>query len=42
MIEGTYRTANISGVADLDAIEIHDFFTITEYTTLEHFGIIVP
>jgi len=41
-IEDAYRRANISGVADLDAIETHDCFTITEYVALEHFGITAP
>ena len=41
-IEDAYKRANISGVADLDAIETHDCFTITEYIALEHFGITAP
>ena len=41
-IEDAYRRANISGIADLDAIETHDCFTITEYIALEHFGITAP
>ena len=41
-IEDAYRRANISGIADLDAIETHDCFTITEYVALEHFGITAP
>ena len=41
-IEDAYRRANISGVEDLDAIETHDCFTITEYVALEHFGITAP
>jgi len=41
-IEDAYRRANISGVADLDVIETHDCFTITEYVALEHFGITAP
>ena len=41
-IEDAYRRANIAGVADLDAIETHDCFTITEYVALEHFGITAP
>ncbi|MEM1119079.1 MAG: acetyl-CoA acetyltransferase [Bacteroidota bacterium] len=38
-IEDAYKRANISGVSDLDAIETHDCFTITEYVALEHFGL---
>lgn len=41
-IEDAYRRANISGVADLDAIETHDCFTVTEYVAIEHFGITAP
>ena len=41
-IEDAYRRANIAGIADLDAIETHDCFTITEYVALEHFGITAP
>lgn len=41
-IEDAYKRANISGPNDLDAIETHDCFTITEYVALEHFGITKP
>lgn len=41
-ITDAYKRANISGVAELDAIETHDCFTITEYVALEHFGITAP
>lgn len=41
-VEDAYRRANIAGVEDLDAIETHDCFTITEYVALEHFGISAP
>ena len=41
-IEDAYRRANIANVADLDAIETHDCFTITEYVAIEHFGMTAP
>jgi len=41
-IEDAYRRADITGPDDLDAIETHDCFTITEYSAIEHFGITEP
>ena len=41
-ITDAYRRANISGPDDLDAIETHDCFSITEYMAIEHFGIAEP
>jgi acetyl-CoA C-acetyltransferase len=41
-IEDAYRRARIEGPEDLDAIETHDCFTITEYVALEHFGLAEP
>jgi acetyl-CoA C-acetyltransferase len=41
-IEDAYRRAGISGPSDLDAIETHDCFTITEYGAIDHFGITPP
>lgn len=37
-----YRRANLQGPRDLDVIETHDCFTITEYMALEHFGLTGP
>jgi acetyl-CoA C-acetyltransferase len=37
-----YRRAGISGPADLDGIETHDCFTITEYMAIDHFGVTAP
>jgi acetyl-CoA C-acetyltransferase len=37
-----YDRAGIGGPADLDAIELHDCFTITEYVALEHLGLAPP
>ncbi len=34
-----YRRAGCSGPADLDAIETHDCFSISEYAAIDHFGI---
>jgi len=41
-IQDTFRRAELSGVSDLDAIETHDCFTITEYMAIDHFGITAP
>ncbi|MEY2433538.1 MAG: acetyl-CoA C-acetyltransferase [Acidimicrobiaceae bacterium] len=41
-ITEAYARAGISGPDDLDAIETHDCFTITEYAAIDHFGITDP
>lgn len=41
-ITDAYARANISGPDQLDAIETHDCFSITEYMAIEHFGITKP
>ena len=41
-ITDAYRRAGISGARDLDAIETHDCFSITEYMAIEHFGLTGP
>ena len=41
-ITDAYARAGISGVNELDAIETHDCFSITEYMAIEHFGISPP
>lgn len=41
-ITDAYRRAGIAGPDELDAIELHDCFTITEYMAIEHFGITAP
>jgi len=41
-ITDAYARANISGPDDLDVIETHDCFSITEYMAIEHFGITAP
>ncbi|MEM1380471.1 MAG: acetyl-CoA acetyltransferase [Pseudomonadota bacterium] len=41
-ITDAYGRAGIAGPQDLDAIETHDCFTITEYMAIEHFGITAP
>ncbi|MEM6817178.1 MAG: acetyl-CoA acetyltransferase [Pseudomonadota bacterium] len=41
-ISDAYRRAGISGVDQLDAIETHDCFTMSEYMAIEHFGITPP
>lgn len=41
-ITDAYSRANIDGPGDLDAIETHDCFSITEYMAIEHFGLTAP
>ncbi|NND83489.1 MAG: thiolase domain-containing protein [Gammaproteobacteria bacterium] len=41
-ITDAYRRAGIAGPQQLDAIETHDCFSITEYMAIEHFGITAP
>lgn len=37
--EDAWRRAGIAGIDHIDAVELHDCFTITEYMTIEHLGI---
>lgn len=41
-ITDAYRLIGQNGPHDLDAIETHDCFTITEYIALDHFGLTPP
>ncbi|MEO1038583.1 MAG: acetyl-CoA acetyltransferase [Pseudomonadota bacterium] len=41
-IHDAYGRAGISGPEQLDAIELHDCFSITEYMAIEHFGLTAP
>jgi acetyl-CoA C-acetyltransferase len=41
-ITDAYQRAGLSGPEELDAIETHDCFSITEYMAIEHFGITAP
>lgn len=41
-IVDAYRRAEIDGPADLDLIETHDCFTISEYLAIDHFGVTSP
>jgi acetyl-CoA C-acetyltransferase len=38
-IRDAFDRARLSGVDDLDAIETHDCFSMTEYMAIDHFGI---
>lgn len=38
-IQDALQRANLSDATELDAIETHDCFTISEYVALEHFGL---
>ncbi|PWA09424.1 hypothetical protein DCC39_13070 [Pueribacillus theae] len=41
-IEEMFVRASMSGVENVDAIETHDCFSITEYMAIDHFGITAP
>lgn len=41
-ITDAYQRAGLRGPQDLDAIETHDCFSITEYMAIEHFGLAAP
>lgn len=41
-ITDAYARAGISGPDDLDGIETHDCFSVTEYMAIEHFGLTAP
>jgi acetyl-CoA C-acetyltransferase len=41
-ITDAYRRANIAGPFDLQGIEAHDCFAVTEYLALDHLGITPP
>ncbi|WP_157245679.1 acetyl-CoA acetyltransferase [Nonomuraea typhae] len=38
----TYARAGLGGPGDVDVIETHDCFTITEYVALDHLGLTAP
>ena len=41
-ITDAYARAGISGPEEVDAIETHDCFSVTEYMAIEHFGLTEP
>lgn len=41
-IQDAQRRAALNSTADVDVIETHDCFTITEYMAIDHFGITPP
>ncbi|MBI1234844.1 MAG: thiolase domain-containing protein [Alphaproteobacteria bacterium] len=41
-ITDAYARAGIAGPQDLDLVETHDCFSITEYMAIEHFGLAAP
>ncbi|MGY6533044.1 acetyl-CoA acetyltransferase [Glycocaulis sp.] len=41
-ITDAYTRAGISGPDDIDGIETHDCFSVTEYMAIEHFGLTAP
>ena len=41
-IQDTFKRAHIAAVEQIDGIELHDCFTITEYMVIDHFGLTEP
>jgi acetyl-CoA C-acetyltransferase len=41
-ITDAFRRAGIAGIEQIDGIETHDCFTMTEYMAIDHFGITPP
>lgn len=41
-INDAFRRAGVSDVSQIDAIETHDCFAVTEYMAIDHFGITKP
>ena len=41
-ISDAYNRADIQSIEEIDAVETHDCFTISEYAAIEHFGITKP
>ena len=41
-IRDAWSRAGVAGPDDLDAVETHDCFTITEYLAMDHFGLTAP
>jgi acetyl-CoA C-acetyltransferase len=41
-INDAFARAGVSGVDDIDAIETHDCFSMSEYAAIDHFGITAP
>lgn len=41
-IQDAFKRANIENATQLDVIETHDCFSISEYVALEHFGLTLP
>lgn len=41
-IQAAFQRAGINSVAQIDAIETHDCFSITEYMAIDHFGFTEP
>ncbi|MBD3107205.1 thiolase domain-containing protein [Bacillus sp. AGMB 02131] len=41
-IQDAFKRAHIAAVEQIDGIELHDCFTITEYMVIDHFGLTEP
>jgi acetyl-CoA C-acetyltransferase len=41
-ITDAFARAGVAGIREIDGIEAHDCFTITEYLAIDHFGITLP
>lgn len=42
MVEETLKRAGMTSVEELDGLETHDCFTITEYMAIDHWGLTAP
>jgi acetyl-CoA C-acetyltransferase len=42
VVTGAFARAGLAGVSELDAIETHDCFSMSEYMAIDHFGITAP
>jgi len=41
-IDDAFRRAGLRGVEDVQGLEVHDCFSVTEYAAIDHFGITAP
>jgi acetyl-CoA C-acetyltransferase len=41
-VEDTWRRAGIGGIEQVDGVETHDCFTVTEYVAIDHLGLTAP
>lgn len=41
-VEDAWARAGVSNVVEIDAVEVHDCFTVTEYMAIDHLGLTPP